>query len=850
MSNEIGQNASGRILPDAAAVMRTAIDETGGREVFFAGELDGKAMLKSVRVLARGQEGAVPAFFEGLQTREVVIHNHPGGDISPSDADMELSQVYGHNGHGVYIVDNDVERIYVVVEPFLEKDKHRLDADSLSKVFRPDGALARNIQGYEVRPQQNTMLGHAAWAFNDNGIAVVEAPTGVGKTIAYLLPAVKWAVQNRERVVIATKTINLQEQIMFKDIPVLKKCLSDKFEAVLVKGRSNYLCLRKLQQALSESTLFDDEDDEASLRSLTEWARKTADGSRSDLPFMPKRELWTQVCSEADSCLGNACPSAKKCFFMLARRKVAGADLIVANHHIVFSDLSVKKEKGDFNALGVLPEYKRIIFDEAHNIEDSATAYFGAEATFNGAMALLGRFIRRDRLHERGLVPYIKLKIMKDALTLSKLEAEKIFELIDEKLTPSLVATKEALTAAFSALRSLAAEKCGKLGSDIKWRLTEDELSDSELREIHGVYVMSAVQEIRGCVQHCNALYGKIKDIKPDPKQLEQPLLTEKVQLRAYRDRLQRLANVLSEVTGEELEKNTVRWIEIDARKPKIVRLARCPLDVGEPLAEWVYANLNTVFMTSATLAVQGKFDYLFSRIGLDRVKEREIQSAVLDSPFCFEKQALLCLPSDTAAPNTDDFLDEGVDMVRQILSITRGHAFVLCTSFYSLNYVYDRLQVELKELGILPLRHGSATRTQLLEQFRNDKASVLFATDSFWEGVDVAGEALQCVILMRLPFRVPTEPVLQARSEAIEAAGGNSFMGYTVPQAVIKFRQGFGRLIRRKSDHGAIVVLDNRIVTKRYGKMFLNSLPGVGKATGSRQDVYSELKKFFEERK
>ncbi len=846
MAKVIGQKAAQRISEDAARAMVAAIEEVGGREVFFAGALNAEGMVIRVRVWARGTEGAVPAIMEGLQKGEVVIHNHPGGNIAPSDADLQLATIFGFNGHGVYIVNNAVTRVYVVVEPFLDKDRTPLNADELADFLKPGTRLARSIDHFEVRPQQIDMMKHVARAFNDNGIAVVEAPTGVGKTIAYLLPAVLWSIGNKERVVISTKTINLQEQIIAKDIPVVQRCLKDPVTAVLVKGRGNYLCRRKLERALSEATLFDDEKEEHGLRAIAEWAEKTEDGSLSDLSFVPGRGLWSSVCSEADTCRISNCPNPGKCFIGRARRDVAKADILVVNHHMLFSDLAIKRETGNFTASGVLPSYRRVIFDEAHNIEDSATEYFGVEVTRLGAMALIGRFVRSERNQERGLIPYLKLKLQKDPHGPTGAEFEAILDLADNQLLPALAAAREALIAVFETVRSLTAERCGQVGRDIKWRLTQEALDDPELREIHNVYVLPAVEEAMTAARVATALAKRVREIpKPDDGS-ESPFLTELLQLEAFRDRLVRLGNNLAEGTNEKLEANTVRWIEIDASNKNIVRIVRCPLEVGEPMADWVYSNLRSVIMTSATLTVRRNFDYLSSRIGLDRMHEPEPDQLELDSPFDFETQALLCVPTDIKAPDERGFLEETVDHIREILTVTRGHAFVLFTSFFALDFAFRRLETELKARGITPLKQGGAARSQLLDRFRSDTASVLFGTDSFWEGVDVAGEALQCVILQKLPFRVPTEPVLEARAEAIEARGGNSFMDYTVPQAVIKFRQGFGRLIRRKTDRGAIVVLDKRVMTKRYGKLFLESLPGAKVVSGPRQGVYLALRKFF----
>lgn len=846
MISALGENILKRVTPACARQMQQAIEEAGGREVFFAGTLDGSGRVESVRVCARGREDSVPALFEGLDARDVVLHNHPSGELEPSEEDLDLAAMYSAHGHGVFIVDNDVTRVYVVVEPFLPKDTEPLDPRELAKAFRPSSRMARALPQFEVRPQQTRMMEAVAESFNRDKIAVVEAPTGVGKTLAYLLPAALWAVRNKERVVISTRTINLQEQIVFKDIPLLQRCLKEQFVACLVKGRGNYICLRKLERVLSEATLFEDGQFQERLKAIAEWVEKTEDGSLSDLPFVPERELWEQLCSESDTCGMGRCPRQQKCFVMRARRAIAKADLVVANHHMLFSDVAIKKEAGDFSALAVLPRYRRVIFDEAHSIEDSATEYFGVSVTRQGALATLGRLLRMEHGKERGLMPYIKLKLMRECPQVSVDDYTAFQRIIDEQLLPALAVCRESVLSAFYALRNLTAEKCGQIGRDIKWRLTEEVLRDAELRALHQECILPAVEHIGRLVRHCQELRRRLEGIPTTADQAEPPVALEILQLQAYTNRLENLAAVLAEGTSEELEENTVRWIEIDSKKEQFVRIARCPLHVGGPLAEWVYENLRTVVMTSATLTVQQEFTYLFNRLGLDHIDAERIDTLALDSPFDFEQQALLCIPSDLPAPDEKTFLEDSVESIRRSLGITGGHAFILFTSFYALDYTFDRLEEELRAQRITPFRQGQATRTQLLNWFRSDSASVLFATDSFWEGVDVAGESLQCVILPKLPFRVPTEPILQARAEAVEAAGGNAFLEYSVPQAVIKFRQGFGRLIRRRSDRGVIVVLDRRIIAKHYGRVFLNSLPAVRVVKGPRREVYRALAEFF----
>jgi ATP-dependent DNA helicase DinG len=841
----LGENILKRTTPAAALAMQEAIQAAGGREVFFAGSLDSQGRVERVRVCARGHAGAVPAIFEGLDAREVAIHNHPGGDLTPSDADLSLAAMYSAHGHGMFIVDNEVTRVYVVIEPFIARDVVRLDARELGKVLGPTGPVARALPGFEHRPQQGRMLEAVAGAFNRDGIAVVEAPTGVGKTLAYLVPAVQWALANKERVVISTRTINLQEQLIEKDIPLLQRALGQKFTACLVKGRSNYLCWRKLERAVAEASLFEEADTKEQLDYIVVWAETTEDGSKADLPFVPGRELWERLSCEADTCSLGRCPKKAKCFIGKARREIATADLIVVNHHMLFADLALRLEAEEFSAQAVLPVYRRVIFDEAHSIEDSATEYFGVTASRGEALATLGQFLRVDRGRERGLMPMIKLRLM-HAKSISSADFEKVQDIIDLRFLPALSVARDAVGQYFDRLREYAAERSDQITRDVKWRLTQAALGEHALRQLHAQYTVPAVESVTRLLEHGKELAALLDSIRPKDDEDAAPMEDDLVQLRAYFRRMERIALAVGESTGEHIAENTVRWVEIDARNPGSVRTVRAPLDVGRQFAERVYPQLKTVVMTSATLAAGDDFSYLFRRLGLDRSDPGRIETVRLDSPFDFEQQALLGIATDLPSPDARDFNDQCAEFLLEALTATRGRAFVLFTAYGALDRAYRQIEQPLRAQGILPLKQGDAARTQLLNRFKSDPASVLFATDSFWEGVDVPGEALECVILPKLPFRVPTEPIQQARAEAIAAAGGNSFMEFSVPQAVIKFRQGFGRLIRRRSDRGVILVLDSRIVSRYYGRMFLAALPPIRIIKGPRQGIQVALREFF----
>lgn len=844
-----GEPILNRISRDAADLLQRHIREAAGREVFFAGVLDDHAKVCEVRPLARGNAEAVPALFAQLQLREVVLHNHPSGDLTPSDADLELAQMYSARGHGVYILDNEATLVYVVVEPFISKKIVPLNGRALTRAFEENSPLARSIPEFELRPQQIAMAEAIVGAFNRNGIAVIEAPTGVGKTMAYLLPAIRWAVSNKERIVISTRTINLQEQIIHHDLPLLLRCMEEKFHACLVKGRGNYLCKRKLERAFSEISLFDDQKDAEQLRAVAEWAEETRDGSRSDLHFMADRSIWERVNCEVDLCAGAQCRHFRECFLTRARREMAGADLLITNHHMLFSDIALKKEIDDFSGAAVLPAFSRVILDEAHSIEDAATEYFGLSANRYALHRVMRQLLYEEEGRERGLLPYLKLKLMRKCPQIDSEEYESYVAFIEQELRPALFLAADALDDVFTGLREYTAAVCSQIGRDIKWRLTPDILSSPELRQLHDETVMPAVNQARALIRRLEKLLDRLLRVKPIEYQDESPVQMEAMELAACIRRIEAVVAALAECTGETLEDNTVRWIEIDARNENSVRVARCPLEVGKPLAEWVYANLHTVVMTSATLAVGRRFDYFNNRVGLDLVDANRVHALLLDSPFDFSRQARVCVPTDGHDPNAPEYLEEMCARIRNVLNITRGHAFVLFTSFYALDFVFKKLEDELRAQHITPLCQGRAARSRLLEQFRREPESVLFATDSFWEGVDVAGDALQCVILARLPFRVPSEPILEARAEAITQAGGNAFMQYSVPQAIIKLRQGFGRLIRRRTDRGVVVILDNRVVTKYYGRAFLSSLPDAPLIKGRADDVWRQLELFFSER-
>jgi ATP-dependent DNA helicase DinG len=829
----------------AIEVMRVEIEAAGGNEVFFLGDTDEKSVVTRAVPLARGNEDAVPAITEMARPGDVVIHNHPGGTLYPSSADLSIASSIGQAGVGFYIIDNDVTEVYEVVAAFAHKKIEQLDVEALADMLLPGGAIERKLPRYEHRLQQIDMMRTAALAFNQNGIVAVEAGTGTGKTFAYLLPAIQWAKMNKERVVISTNTINLQEQLVKKDIPTLLSALDVDCKAVLVKGRGNYVCRRKLEMLDREFDLLTTEDEKETLRDIMEWTKQTRDGSRSDLNFVPKFEMWEKVNSESDTCIRARCKRFSTCFVNRARREAASADLLIVNHHLLFADLSVRGLKGNYTDMAILPGYRRIIIDEAHNIEDSASSYFGGRVTKMGLLRLLGKIHQRQkRKRDAGLIAVLRNHLLRLDMTDDKID-EVVLDIQDE-LIPMKIEIENLVRTTFDAVCEYVVSAAKDSDGEVKVRIGPGFGQDDKWQVECRPLVETLLSGMRNFVSRVSMVVKKLAIIE---RRLGEDVDfgDERIELSAVCNRIDVAAASIEDcLFGDTADK--VRWVEASSRtRASVLRLYSAPLEIGPVMAEQVYAMFPTVILTSATLTVVGRFDFVASRIGLDLVDRDRMEYLALPSPFDFESQAVIGIPTDIPHVGDSKYRAALVQEIFRCLDISRGRAFILFTSFRMLDSVYKELAPDLQRLlGVSTLKQGQDNRTALLERFRRDTSSVLFATLSFWEGVDVEGESLECVVITRLPFKVPDEPITQARAEDIERRGGNPFLEYSVPLAVIKFKQGFGRLIRNRTDHGAVLVLDKRVVEKFYGQAFMNSLPPCRVVSGESEEVFDEFQRFF----
>ncbi|MTI93937.1 MAG: DEAD/DEAH box helicase [Firmicutes bacterium] len=816
------------LLPEIKKEIQQEIAAANGNEVFLAGRL-GTNGVERVQVLARGNKISVPAIAGKLAPGMLVIHNHPSGELTPSQADIEVAARFGRDGVGFAIIDNQASKIYVVVEPHLPEITEPVTHSEIDAVLGNQGSIATRLAGFQTRPQQLAMARTIGDALNEGAHALVEAATGTGKSLAYLVPALLWANANNKRVVVSTNTINLQEQLIEKDIPLLQKAIPE-IKAVLVKGRGNYLCLRKFLEVIREGGALVDDRDSADLQNLVPWADSTQDGSRSDLNFTPRSNLWELICSDGDTCLRIQCSEFNRCFFHRARRQALDADLLVANHHLLFADISLRAQGVD---IGVMPAYDCIILDEAHNVEAVATTWFGARVTGPGITRQLSRLYASKGNKIRGLLPLLERKMLaadvhKDSPVFSRLQ----------QLPGNIVRVRESIAHLFSlALQMVDSRQRG----EGKLRLTATETGGQEWQRVAG-QARLALQNLNLLIKELTSLLNGVEDL--GPSKLED-FLSQAVELGSIIKRLTTANANLSELIFEP-DAERVRWLEAyTAGRERRAAFVDAPLSVAKGLEAEVWRRLRTTVLTSATLAVDGDFSYIRQRLGLeswDGVKE-----LVCASPFDYRNQVLLGVPSDVPAPDEKEFASFISRAIEQSLLTTQGRALVLFTSFSLLRKTAEAIGPAMSAAQINLLCQGELPRGQLLSMFRSDVHSALLATASFWEGVDVIGESLSSLIITRLPFTVPDEPVTQARVEKLAAEGKNPFYQFQVPQAVLRFKQGFGRLIRSNSDRGVVLLLDNRIHSKRYGRQFLKSLPPCPQIYLPLSEVLLRQKEFLE---
>jgi ATP-dependent DNA helicase DinG len=635
-------------------------------------------------------------------------------------------------------------------------------APNVRQFFARHGALSKWHPNYEYRPGQLAMAEAVEAALADRKHLVVEAGTGTGKTLAYLVPA----ILSGKRIVVSTGTKNLQEQLYFKDVPFLQQHFAQPLRVCYMKGRSNFACRQKIYDADSEAVLSGLEE-VADFQVIQAWEKTTEIGDRAEIKKLPEASsAWAKLDARRDLCTGQKCKQYQRCFLTLMHQRAQQSDIVIVNHHLFFADLALKDE--DYEG-GILPEYHAVVFDEAHEIEEVAGQYFGVSVSNYRFQEL-----RRDT------------SAVASAKQFGSAELDRILDRFEQVATHlfALLPAPEG--------RGAFAGRAAFL-----------ELHEAVYRDL-----LSALELIG----------SHLKLLKNPPEEVN-PLHRRTVEL----------GEALRFVLESE-DPSYVYWVE---RRGRGCFLQATPIDVAPLLAERLFDKLDTAILTSATLAVAGGFGYVEKRLGIAQAR-----TLVVPGHFEYEKQALLYVPQHLPEPRDPAFTKAASDEVIQLLKLSRGRAFVLFTSYQQMRLMHDRISLAIDYPTLL---QGTGPRGALLEEFRATPNCVLFATSSFWQGVDVPGDQLSCVIIDRLPFAVPTDPIVDARVQKVRSEGGNPFYDYQVPQAAIALKQGFGRLIRSRSDRGVLVLLDNRVTKQRYGQVFFDSLPDYGFTT-----KIADVEKFF----
>ena len=822
-----------RLAPEVRAYLAAEIHSAGGREVCFVASLDPDGGITAARAIARGTADMVLALPGVARAGEMVLHNHPTGLLEPSGADLHVAARLHDGGVGFGIINNAGDALYVVVEVQRATPVVPIDPFDVVATLGEQGPIAPLLGGYEDRPSQRDMAAHIADGYNEGGVVVLEAGTGVGKSFAYLVPALAWARANKERTVVSTNTINLQEQLVGKDLPLLARGLAEGDYVptfALLKGWRNYVCLARLEQAVTHQQNLLEPERIQELMGLFAWAGRTTDGTLGDLTVAPTGEVWDEVSAEPDLCTRLRCPQFDRCFLFRARRRAAEADVVVVNHHLLSADLAVRQASDNWQEAAVLPPYQRLIIDEAHHLEDVSAAHLGVQVTSRSVRRLLGRFERSGR----GLVPALSIELSGAGDLLSRAS----LDVLQGHLVPALVDARRATEGLFARLATRLGEIPGgvlRVGDDF----AEDPVWDQGLTgDLHAA--LSAFRRMRDDVELIADRLGA-GDVTERRAQLLQ-------EIRGVLRRLESVAEGLTQtLQAGPQEAPTVRWVERADSRGVHVALHAVPLDLAPILRETLFDRLRTVVLTSATLAAGGDFSFLEKRTGLAIEPNPVTVREVLPSPFDYGAQCLFGVPTDLPDPRDDELgHDQAVaQVVEDLAAASDGGMFVLFTSHAALRRLASALRQGLGTRWPL-LVQGEAPRDQLLRRFRESGRAILLGTDSFWEGVDVPGRALRVLVLCKLPFKVPGEPLTAARLERLAEQGEDGFWSYLLPHAALKLKQGFGRLIRSRRDVGVVVLLDRRVVTKRYGPAVLEGLPPADQVVGSWAEVRTKCEDFF----
>ena len=801
-------NIKDRFSEESLHVIKEYLIENDNKSIILKATFDENEVIQEPFFLSLYKKKTFEETLTKVKRDEVVIRITKPNQLYPNDLELELSEeLFNRRNIAYCLLSSDLDDFYFIQDI----DRTNLEKIDIEDYFSKEGILVNEIKGFEHRHEQEEMAKNIQNAVNNNKKIIVEAGTGTGKTLAYLIPAIKWAIANKKKVIIATNTINLQEQLLLKDIPLAKSVIKDEFSYALVKGRTNYLCKRLFTElSLGKSVDIETFSMEAreQIEYILKWGNKTKTGDKAELPFEVYPDVWELVQSTTELCLGKKCPFRKECFHMKTRMKKMEADILISNHHVFFSDLNVRAETDFDSEYLILPRYDMVIFDEAHNIESVARSYFSVEVSKISFTRLLHRIYQKK----------IKKKKEKSALT-------RVEETIDEKYlekTGDYLELLKSMKSEIYNLQTIGDEYFDEIRkmfetnteAPIRKSLNSFEMTKSNFLEnlrAKKEFFQAKLAEFLNLMMAFNNVIDEEKDKNPEVINFNNHLKIFKKYIDSFK-----FINNFSDA-------DYVYWLDINSKRTNVV-LTATPLNIAQKLSSVLYENLNRLVFASATIMANGNFEYFKKSLGLD---EEECLECFIESPFDYENQMSVYIPADIQdSENLNAFVTDASKFILDILKKTKGKAFILFTSYTMLNQIYYSIVNKLKNSNFEIFLHGEKPRSQLIKEFKEAKNPVLFGTTSFWEGVDVQGENLSNVIITKLPFLVPTDPIVAAISKKIEETGGNSFLDFQLPEAIIKFKQGVGRLIRKKTDRGNVFILDSRVIKKKYGSAFIKALP------------------------
>jgi len=797
-----------RFSEESLQTIKKYLEEHNNKSMIFKATFDEDEKIQKPFFLSLYKKKSFEETLTKVGKNEVVIRTTKPNQLYPSDMELELSEeLYTRRNIAYCLLSSDLDDFYFVQDI----DRIFLEEIDIENYFAKDGILAKEIKGFEYRQEQEEMAQYIQDAINEDRKIIVEAGTGTGKTLAYLIPSIKWAVTNKKKVIIATNTINLQEQLLLKDIPLAKSIIKDEFSYVLVKGRNNYVCKRLFNElVLGKSIDIETFSMEAreQIEYILKWGNKTKTGDKAELPFEVYPDVWELVQSTTELCLGKKCPYRKECFYMKTRMEKMEADILISNHHVFFADLNVRAETDFDSEYLILPRYDMVIFDEAHNVESVARSYFSVEVSKISFTRLLNRIYQKKNKRKKEKSALIRVE---DTVDEKNLEDSEQYIYLLNTLKEEISILQNIGDEYFDEIRKIYETNTE---APIKKSLNNFEMTKSRflenLREKKDIFQSKLADFLNLMMSFNNVIDGE-KDKNPEVINFNNHLKMFK----AYIDSFKFINSFEDD--------NYIYWLDINSKRTNVI-LTATPLNIAQKLSTVLFDNLDRLVFASATIVVNGNFDYFKKSLGLD---EEDCIEAIIKSPFDYDEQMSVYIPSDIQdSENINAFVSDASKFILNILLKTNGKAFILFTSYTMLNQIYYSISKKLKDKGFEVFLHGDKPRSQIIKEFKEAENPILFGTTSFWEGVDVQGENLSNVIITKLPFLVPTDPVVSAISKKIEEDGGNSFMDFQLPEAIIKFKQGVGRLIRKKTDSGNIFILDNRILKKRYGSLFINALP------------------------